>query len=97
MKKVPVESVPPEVTGRLRRAKRRGLRQPAAAVEVGSLLPVVRSKIDARLLRAARSRLRPPQSGSRLPQSRALGARLIFHAVPSRIFKHTLGKETPRA
>ena len=47
----------------------RGLRQPAAAVAEGSLLPAARSKRPPDLLRPARSRLRPPHSGSRLPQS----------------------------
>ena len=49
----------------------RGLRQLAAAVGEGSLLPVARSKMDARLLHAARSKLRPPHSGSKLPHSTA--------------------------
>ena len=43
--------------------------QLAAAVGEGSLLRVARSKMDARLLHAARSKLRPPHSGSKLPHS----------------------------
>ena len=60
-----------EAHGKMCGGEARGLRQPAAAVAEGSLLPAARSGITVRMLRAARSRLRPPHSGSRLPRSTA--------------------------
>jgi hypothetical protein len=53
---------------------------PAKRLDCGSLLPLYGSRSLLRvagiapLLRPTRSRLRPPQSGSRLPQSKALRA-----------------------
>src|SRR5881628_1247233 len=68
----------------------RGLRQLAAAVVVGSLLPAVRrhgfealrasastTQLQPPSLRPARSKLRPPHSGSELPQSTAQPAHVL--------------------